>query len=122
MNQRVALLMLSRLGCTAKLAADGMQALAALESEVFDVVLMDVQMPGMDGLEATRVIRQQPPATGRPWIIALTAGAMKSDREQALAAGMDDFLTKPLKIDVLQEALSRAPAARATLGAVATPG
>jgi PAS domain S-box-containing protein len=116
-NQRVAQLMLRRLGYEATVVADGAKTVAALQQDAYDVVLMDVQMPEMDGLEATRVIRNS--AVTQPWIIALTAAAMKTDRDQALAAGMDDFLTKPIKFETVQAALARAFAHRdcpATVG------
>jgi CheY-like chemotaxis protein len=89
-------------------ALDGHQALAAVDSapQPFDIVLMDVQMPGMSGHEATRALRQKPAGRGLP-IIALTAAALVSEREQALASGMDDFLTKPIDADRLQAALLR---------------
>jgi signal transduction histidine kinase/CheY-like chemotaxis protein len=111
-NQRVALLLLARLGYEAVAVTNGAEALDAVARDPYDVVLMDVQMPVMDGLEATRAIKHTPAMRRVPWIVALTAGAMKCDRDQALGAGMDDFLTKPIKFDVLQAALARAYTAR----------
>jgi CheY-like chemotaxis protein len=104
-NQKVALRMLGRLGYRADIAADGLEVLKALQSHHYDVVLMDVQMPEMDGLEATRSIRRMP---GRqPYIIAMTAHAMKGDREECLEAGMNDYVSKPVRIEELNAALQR---------------
>ncbi|MDQ3552876.1 MAG: response regulator [Chloroflexota bacterium] len=108
-NQKVALHMLARLGYRADVANDGLEALQALENGQYDVVLMDVQMPEMDGLEATRRFRARPiPAgRGRVHIIAVTANAMAEDREMAFAAGMDDYISKPIRSDDLVAALER---------------
>jgi two-component system sensor histidine kinase/response regulator len=111
-NQKVALHMLTRLGYRADLAADGQEVLQAVARQPYDIILMDVHMPEMDGLEATRRLRENPPEGGRPWIIALTAGVMESDREGCLDAGMDDFITKPIKLAELAAALSQARAAK----------
>ena len=108
-NQKVALYMLARLGSRADTAANGLDVLEAVRRQDYDVILMDVQMPEMDGLEATRRIRAgQIPGSHRPWIIALTANAMQGDREECVAAGMDDFLTKPMKPAELAAVLGRA--------------
>ena len=104
-NQKVALRMLKRLGYRADLASNGLEALEALERQTYDVVLMDVQMPELDGLEATRRIVQRWPVEGRPHIVAMTAGAMQGDREQCLEAGMDNYLSKPVKLADLMQAL-----------------
>ena len=109
MNQKVALRLLERLGYRADVAANGSEALAALQRQPYDVVLMDVQMPEMDGLEASRRIRQNWPTGQRPRIIAMTANAMQGDREKCHAAGMDDYITKPIHTEALVEALSRTP-------------
>ncbi len=109
-NQRVANLLLQRLGYRATTVGNGLEALAALELTDYDAILMDVEMPELDGCEATRRIRARRPTSVRPWIIALTAGAMQDDRERALAAGMNDFLTKPVRPDALSGALARAHA------------
>ena len=111
-NQKLALLSLQRLGYLADLAADGEEVLAALRRQHYDVVLMDVQMPQMDGLEATRRIQQLVPAEERPYIIALTANASTQDREACLAAGMADYLRKPFLMEELIAALTRAHEAR----------
>jgi len=111
-NQKLAVLALQRLGYRADLAANGLEVLEALERQHYDLVLMDVQMPEMDGLEAARRIRAHPPATGRPRIVAVTANAMQGDREECLAAGMDDYLVKPMRIGDLTAALERCGAAR----------
>ncbi|HPS92226.1 MAG TPA: ATP-binding protein, partial [Methanothrix sp.] len=104
-NQIVTQKMLSKLGYRSDVAANGIEVLQALERQHYDVVLMDVQMPEMDGLEATRVIRQKWADGKGPVIIAMTASALKSDREECLAAGMDDYISKPVKIEMLRAAL-----------------
>jgi signal transduction histidine kinase/DNA-binding response OmpR family regulator/HPt (histidine-containing phosphotransfer) domain-containing protein len=107
-NQKVALLTLTRLGYRADVAGNGLEVLEALQRQPYDVVLMDVQMPELDGLETTRrICHDQPPAT-RPRIIAMTANAMQGDREQCLEAGMDDYISKPIRIGELVSALERA--------------
>ncbi len=106
-NQQVVDLFLKRLNLTPRLVADGETALKAATTETFDVILMDCQLPGMDGLEATRQIRRQL-AGGRPVrIIALTANVGQVFRDRCLAAGMDDFLSKPVRLEQLAEALGR---------------
>jgi CheY-like chemotaxis protein/HPt (histidine-containing phosphotransfer) domain-containing protein len=106
-NQQLALLVLQKLGYRAEVTANGLEALQALEREPYDVVLMDVQMPTMDGLEATRHIHQRWPEGRRPHIIAATASAMQEEREACRAAGMDDYLSKPIRVEELAAALSR---------------
>jgi signal transduction histidine kinase/DNA-binding response OmpR family regulator len=106
-NQKVALRLLDRLGYQADMAANGHEALDRLDRASYDVILMDVQMPGMDGLEASRAICARWPARQRPRIIAMTAEAMEGDRERCLAAGMDDYIVKPVRLDELARALSR---------------
>jgi PAS domain S-box-containing protein len=106
-NQQLALLLLKKLGYRADVTADGLKALQALEREPYDVVLMDVQMPTMDGLEATRRIHQRWPEAQRPHVIAATANAMQEEREACLAAGMDDYLAKPIRLEELAAALRR---------------
>jgi ligand-binding sensor domain-containing protein/signal transduction histidine kinase/DNA-binding NarL/FixJ family response regulator len=106
-NQRVALLLLERLGYVADVAADGFEVLDALRRQHYDLILMDVQMPGMDGLEATRRIRTQAPRERQPRILAITANALREHREACFAAGMDDFLSKPILLGDLRAALLR---------------
>ena len=112
-NQKVALHMLARLGYRADIAANGLEAISACKAIAYDIVLMDVQMPEMDGMEATRRIKADPAHKHRPWIIALTANAMDGDAEQCREAGMDDYLSKPIKKEDLAAALTRAHAALA---------
>jgi PAS domain S-box-containing protein len=108
-NQKVALHMLRGLGFRADIAANGLEVLEALRRQPYDVILLDVQMPEMDGLEVARhVVRAHPALSTRPWMIALTANAMQGDREQCLAAGMDDYISKPIKMSDLTEAVERA--------------
>jgi GAF domain-containing protein/CheY-like chemotaxis protein len=109
-NQKLALRLLERMGYQADVAVNGLEAVAAVERERYDVVLMDVQMPELDGLEATRQIVGRWPRDGRPRIVAMTANAMEGDREMCLAAGMDDYVSKPIRPEELQAALSRAGA------------
>ncbi len=112
-NQRIALAMLRRLGHRGTVVNNGRDAVDRTEREPFDVVLMDVQMPDMSGLESAAAIRLRERYTGAHLhIIALTARAMDGDRERCLAAGMDDYLTKPLTIDALRAALDRSPGRR----------
>jgi signal transduction histidine kinase/ligand-binding sensor domain-containing protein/CheY-like chemotaxis protein len=106
-NRRVALLMLSRLGHQADVAEDGHQVLEAVRRQRYDLILMDVQMPEIDGIEATRRIRAELPPELQPRIVAVTANALEENREACLAAGMDEFLTKPVLLDVLREVLAR---------------
>ncbi len=106
-NQRLCLAMLRRLGTQARVVDDGLQALAAINAEHFDLILMDVQMPGMDGIEATRTIRLENNPDRQPWIIAVTAHATEADRDRCLKVGMNDYLTKPLRLDKLDAAIRR---------------
>jgi CheY-like chemotaxis protein len=107
-NQKLALRLLANMGYVAEVANDGAQAIAALEAIDYDTVLMDVQMPELDGLEATRRIRRQWPDR-KVHIVAMTANAMAGDREACLAAGMNDYVSKPIKPAELAAALMRAP-------------
>jgi len=104
-NQKLALRLLQQLGYRADLAANGIEVLESVARQVYDLILMDVQMPEMDGLEATRRIVAQWEAGARPRIVAMTANAMQGDREMCLDAGMNDYLTKPIRVDQLIEAL-----------------
>jgi len=107
-NQMVAVRLLEKFGHTASVVANGREALAKLEEEVFELILMDIQMPEMDGFETTRAIRAKEAATGqRIPIIAMTAHAMKGDRERCLAAGMDRYVAKPIHPAELFEAIER---------------
>jgi len=111
-NQKVVLRMLAHLGYIADVAANGHEVLDALERQDYDVVLMDIQMPDMDGLEATRRIIERHPRDRRPRIIAMTANALRGDRERFLAAGMDSYLSKPIDINGLSVALQHVPEAK----------
>lgn len=104
-NQMVAIRMLERLGYRADVATNGLEVLEALRRQQYDLVLMDVQMPEMDGIEATRTICQEWNNDSRPRIIAMTANAMAGDRELCLQAGMDDYITKPIRFQDLVKAL-----------------
>ncbi len=103
-NQKVLQAMLSKMGQTADLANDGQEALNRVREDSYDVIFMDMQMPVMDGVEATGAIRKLDLAM-QPYIIALTANAFQSDREACLQAGMDDFLSKPVNMNELHHAL-----------------
>ena len=105
-NQKLAMRLLQQMGYRADLATNGTEALAAVERDAYDVVLMDVQMPELDGLEASRRINARWRNGDRPRIVAMTANAMQGDREACLAAGMDDYLTKPIRVEQLIAALS----------------
>jgi CheY-like chemotaxis protein len=106
-NQKVALAMLKHLGYKADVAINGKDLLKILEKKSYDVILMDIQMPEMDGLEATRSIRSIPPPAKQPWIIAMTAYTLQGDKERCLAAGMDGYISKPVKMEELKAALNR---------------
>ncbi|MHB1686067.1 MAG: response regulator [Ignavibacteriaceae bacterium] len=104
-NQKVALRILDKMGYRADIVADGLEAVNAVKKIHYDVVLMDILMPEMDGYEATKKIISELAADKRPKIIAMTANAMQGDKEECLAAGMDDYISKPIRIDELQNAL-----------------
>jgi CheY-like chemotaxis protein len=108
-NQKLALRLLSQMGYRADVAANGLEVLQAVKRQPYDVILMDVQMPEMDGLEATRRLCAEPPESGPPCIIAMTANAMQGDREMCLEAGMDDYLSKPIRVEELVAALNLVP-------------
>jgi CheY-like chemotaxis protein len=105
-NQKVALLILRKLGYEADVAADGLEVLDALHRQPYDLILMDIQMPEMDGIETTRQIRRSKILAQQPRIVAMTANAMQGDRAQYLAAGMDDYVSKPMRIQDLLAVLS----------------
>jgi PAS domain S-box-containing protein len=106
-NQKVALSLLGRIGYRADVVANGQEAIDALLRQPYDVVLMDGQMPEMDGVEATRLIRRQLPVGQQPRIIAMTADALQGDRERYLAAGMDDYISKPVRFEDLVRVLTQ---------------
>ena len=112
-NQKVGISVLTKLGYRADMANNGLEVLKALEQKAYDILFLDVQMPEMDGLEAARQICQRWPADKRPRIIAMTGNALMGDREKCLLAGMDHYISKPVRIAELQAALERwAPARR----------
>ncbi|AFZ47818.1 PAS/PAC sensor hybrid histidine kinase [Cyanobacterium stanieri PCC 7202] len=104
-NQKVALLSLKKIGYLADVASNGLEVIDALQRQHYDVILMDVQMPEMDGLTATRWIRKNYPKDQQPHIIAMTAGAMENDRTLCLDAGMNGYISKPINIDSLKQVL-----------------
>jgi CheY-like chemotaxis protein len=108
-NQQLVTLLLSRAAHVVDVAENGELAVEAVRNGQYDVVLMDVQMPEMDGLEASRRINGSLPRGKRPRIVAMTANAMQGDREMCLAAGMDDYIAKPIRVDQLVEALMQVP-------------
>jgi CheY-like chemotaxis protein len=120
-NQKVALLLLKRMGYNADIASNGLEALECLERQTYDAVLMDVQMPIMDGFEATRQIRLRwIDPENRPYVIAMTAHALRGYREQCIEAGMDDYVTKPIHPEELAAALTRCPRNNVTSSQVTT--
>jgi PAS domain S-box-containing protein len=119
-NQKVALRFLDRMGYRADVAGNGLEVLEALERQMYDVVLMDVQMPEMDGWEATRTIRKRLPPERQPHIIAMTAHALEGDREKCFAMGMDDYVSKPFQVEDLVLSLQRVKI-RGQTGVFTTP-
>ncbi len=111
-NQRVAQLLLRKLGQSIDIANNGIEAIAALHHQSYDIVLMDCEMPEMDGFTASRKIRDTLAKSEQPYIIAMTANSMDGDRERCLAAGMDDYVAKPISAELLSAALERGIAAR----------
>ena len=106
-NQKVALRLLGQMGYRADVAGNGLEAIDAVERQTYDVVLMDVQMPELDGFEASREINRRWPGERRPRLVAMTANAMQGDRELCAAAGMDDYVAKPIRVEELVTALER---------------
>ena len=109
-NQKLALRLLEQMGYRADVAGNGLEAVEAVERQPYDLVLMDVQMPEMDGFEASREITRRWPGDRRPRIVAMTANAMQGDRELCLAAGMDDYMSKPIRVEEMVAALERSAA------------
>jgi PAS domain S-box-containing protein len=112
-NQKVVFRMIQKLGCRADVVANGLEAISALQQVPYDIILMDCQMPELDGYAATRAIRQQEGNSKHTRIIAMTANALKGDRERCLAAGMDDYLSKPINMHDLEQMLQSRPKAAA---------
>jgi CheY-like chemotaxis protein len=106
-NQKVAKRLLERLGYHIDAVGNGLEALSALSSRRYHLILMDIQMPDMDGFEATRSIRHRLPPELQPKIIAVTANALKDDRKRCLDAGMNDYIVKPIKMDEVRDAIRR---------------
>jgi CheY-like chemotaxis protein len=111
-NQRLAGLMLKKLGYVADTAINGREALEMARSKAYEVILMDMQMPEMDGLESTLRIRTELPQHHQPYIVAVTANAMREDRERCLQAGMNEFMAKPMQLTDLATVLENAHAVR----------
>jgi len=109
-NQKVALKILERMGYRADIAANGLEVLQALERQSYDLIFMDIQMPEMDGEQATRLIRKNWPENRQPHIVAMTAHALEGDREKYLSSGMDDYISKPVRVEGLVLALESVPA------------
>jgi signal transduction histidine kinase/HAMP domain-containing protein/ActR/RegA family two-component response regulator len=112
-NQKLALRLLSMMGYQADIASNGIEAIEAIDRQRYDLVLMDVQMPEMDGIKATENIVERVQAGDRPWIVAMTANAMDGDRERCLDAGMNDYISKPIRVEELVAAVLSTPLANA---------
>ncbi len=107
-NQKVAVKLLNKMGYKPDVVANGLEVLEALERQQYDVILMDLQMPEMDGLQSTEeIVKRWHEKSKRPRIIALTANAMKEDRDRTIKAGMDDYVSKPINLNAITEALSK---------------
>ena len=109
-NRKLIVKMLSILGYAAATVTNGAEAVDMLKDQVFDVIIMDVNMPVMDGLEATRQIRKVATASGQPYIIALTADTVLDVKHKCMEAGMDDYVSKPISLELLRDAIARAQA------------
>lgn len=108
-NQQLVIQLLKRMGYRTDVVGNGLEVLHSLEQQSYDVILMDLQMPELDGIETTRKVHQRYASTAKPWIIAVTANAMQGDREKCLNAGMDDYISKPIRVADLISALKRVP-------------
>lgn len=106
-NRRVVQIVLERLGHAADFVENGMDAVEAVDLKRYDLILMDMLMPGMDGIEATRRIHEKTAREDRPVIIAMTASAMPEDERKCLEAGMDDYISKPFKIETVQRKITK---------------
>jgi CheY-like chemotaxis protein len=106
-NQRVGTAFLEKMGYRVEVAANGLEVLQALERQCFDLIFLDVHMPQMDGYETARQLRQKWPGDERPFVIAMTGNTMEGDRELCLAAGMDDYISKPIRHKELEAILLR---------------
>jgi CheY-like chemotaxis protein len=106
-NQIVMMKMLNKLGYESDLVSNGKEVLSSLEIKPYDLILMDVQMPEMDGFKTARAIRKLLPSGDQPKIIAITAYALKGDREKCLDAGMDDYISKPVRLNDLSKMLAK---------------
>ncbi|QXE26072.1 two-component hybrid sensor and regulator [Richelia sinica FACHB-800] len=104
-NQKVAEKLFFKLGYKVNIAINGLEVMENLTRQLYDVIFMDIQMPGLDGIETTKAIHQEYDPSNRPYIIAMTANAMECDKEQCLAAGMDDYITKPIKVGAIIQAI-----------------
>jgi CheY-like chemotaxis protein len=111
-NQKVVLKILERMGYRADIAANGLEVIQALERQSYDLIFMDIQMPEMDGEKATRYIRKHWLQDHQPYIIAMTAHALEGDREKYLSSGMDDYISKPVRVEELASAVERTPIKR----------
>jgi CheY-like chemotaxis protein len=120
-NQQVGLWMLQQFGLSADVASNGREVIEQLHRQPYDVVLMDVQMPDMDGWQATREIRRLWPEHERPRIVAMTASALQGDREKCLQAGMDDYVSKPIRVEDLRAVLQKCSAASLTVAPALAP-
>lgn len=106
-NQEVTIEMLELMDCQVDLAEDGLQGVQMASENYYDLIIMDLQTPGIDGLEATKRIRMLPNETAKTTIIALTASALAGDREKCINAGMNDYISKPMEISTLEEKLKK---------------
>jgi CheY-like chemotaxis protein len=104
-NQKIAEKLFQKLGYQVDIVNNGVEVLTALKQQIYDVIFMDIQMPELDGIETTKAIYQEWGKTNRPYIIAMTANAMQSNRDECLSVGMDDFIPKPVKLEAIVESI-----------------